>query len=290
MTSTRSRTKKIVVVPILVFALSCIVFGDVYLTLVIGWAFFLAKVVPALHINVEGLLIALVCILGLVGGLQSFMNWLVRRRPGPAGAQTGRWRFRWTLSILGLVMMMFVAGISAVGVVHQAGWLATSPEPIFQNNFRQIAARIMSNNNARQMALAAHWYSDAHNTLPPGAVFDATGEPLHGWQTILLPYLEEEPRYKKIDLQKAWNDPANVANFRCGLKLFIQPDVEPRVDAEGFGLSHYAGNCRLLGGSKKWALAQITDGASNTLLLGEAAGNFKPWGSPTPIGATRRWG
>jgi hypothetical protein len=273
---------KILVVPIIVFTLSCCVLGDVYLTLLVGWAFFLARVVPALHINIEGLLVALVCLLGLVGGLQSFMQRLMSRRSTLAGAQITRWRFRWTLGILGLVIMMFVAGISAVGIVHQAGWLAQSPQPIFKrDSFRLAAARITSNNNAHQMALAAYSYADDHNTFPPGALFNATGEPLHGWQTLLLPYLEEEARYKKIDLQKAWNDPANVATFRCTLKVFIRPEVEPRTDSDGFGLSHYAGNAQLLGGAKKWARAQITDGTSKTLLLGEANGNFKPWGSPT---------
>ena len=37
---------------------------------------------------------------------------------------------------------------------------------------------------------------------------------------------------------------------------------------------------RLLGSDVGWKKNDITDGLSNTLLAGEAAGNFKPWGYP----------
>lgn len=42
-----------------------------------------------------------------------------------------------------------------------------------------------------------------------------------------------------------------------------------------------SGNARPVGGDVPWSIRQITDGTSNTLLMGEAAGNYKPWGNPT---------
>jgi hypothetical protein len=37
------------------------------------------------------------------------------------------WRLRMTLSILGIVVLMFIAGIAAVGSVHQLIWMRTRP-------------------------------------------------------------------------------------------------------------------------------------------------------------------
>lgn len=62
------------------------------------------------------------------------------------------------------------------------------------------------------------------------------------------------------------------------------------VDGEGYGLSHYAANSRILGsdvtegrslmGGRGMKIGDIRDGLSTTLLIGEVNANFKPWGHP----------
>jgi hypothetical protein len=39
-----------------------------------------------------------------------------------------RWPFRWTLSLLVLLLVMFAAGFSAVGLARHVGWLLTSSQ------------------------------------------------------------------------------------------------------------------------------------------------------------------
>src|SRR5262249_41898578 len=51
-------------------------------------------------------------------------------------------------------------------------------------------------------------------------------------------------------------------------------------DADGYGLSHYAANSRVLAANKGMRKQDITDGAANTILFGEVNANFKPWGHP----------
>lgn len=57
--------------------------------------------------------------------------------------------------------------------------------------------------------------------------------------------------------------------------------VRDARDAEGFGVSHYSTNVHALGGTRRRTKDDFPDGLSETILLGEAAGNYTAWGSPT---------
>jgi hypothetical protein len=140
-----------------------------------------------------------------------------------------------------------------------------------------------SANNLKHAILALHNYQDEGNrSFPPGATFDANGQALHGWQTLLLPFIEREDIFKTIDLQKPWNDPANKDSFRSVVRTYQYPDAR-EFNEEGMALSYYASNARVMGGDKPLTIKQIKEnwGASNTVMIGEAGGNFQPWGNPT---------
>ncbi len=78
---------------------------------------------------------------------------------------------------------------------------------------RPAARRMQCSNNFKQLGLAMHNYAADYKCLPPAYTVDAQGNRLHSWRTLLLPYLEENELYKKIDLSKPWNDPDNLAAF-----------------------------------------------------------------------------
>jgi len=98
--------------------------------------------------------------------------------------------------------------------------------------------------------------------------------------TRLLPYIEEDQVYKRINMEIPWNAPENAPAFQEEIRLYRSPGLEFREAQDGLAPSHYAGNVRILGSDVAWKMKDITDGLSNTLLAGEAAGNFKPWGYP----------
>jgi hypothetical protein len=176
---------------------------------------------------------------------------------------------------------MFVAGIAAVGVTHQAAWLVTSPDAISRGGLREAANRVVSANNLKQIAIAAANYHDSHGVFPTGASFDSSGRGLHGWETMLLPYVEEERLYRSINLKLAWNHPENTSALRTEVRIFLYPEVAERQDADGYALSQYASNIRLLGGNVAISMKDVKDGTVNTILAGEAAGRYKAWGHPT---------
>src|SRR5882724_10902263 len=72
---------------------------------------------------------------------------------------------------------------------------------------REAANRMSCQNNLKQIALAAHNYHDAYQTLPPGsngeypagATWSGFAWPWYGVLAYLLPYVEQDNIYKQIN-------------------------------------------------------------------------------------------
>lgn len=267
------------------FLLSCAGLAvplDLAVALLFGWAFYLGRVLLQVEIDGAGLATAAVCLALFGAGSHVFLGWLYRQAGGGADAPgERRWKPRWTASMVVVVVLMFVAGISAAGVVHQAGWLLTAEDSLVQSSSRSLVRRIQSSNNLRQIGVGLAAYHEAHGSFPPGGTFDAGVLPLHGWPSRLLPYVERQDLYDTIDFGVPWDDPRNRPVFRTQVTAYQHPGIPEREDAAGYALSHYAGNARLLGGEVPRTSDEVTDGLASTIMAGEVAAGFEPWGSPT---------
>jgi hypothetical protein len=73
---------------------------------------------------------------------------------------------------------------------------------------RGVAHRAKSQNNLKQLGIAIHSYHDVHGFLPTD-VRDADGKPLLSWRVLLLPYLEQEPLYRRFKLDEPWDSENN---------------------------------------------------------------------------------
>jgi len=240
----------------------------------IGWVFFLARTAGEVSVDVEGTATFVVCLGLLAVGTHVTCRWLYNRKQADAAK---RWSWCWTMSGLSIVVLAAAAGICAVAVTHQGLWLARY-DGDWTYAGEHAAVRTQSQNNLKQMALAAHNFHGDKSTFPAGGTFDAHGRGMHGWQTQLLPYIEEGPLFKRIDLAQPWDSPGNLPAMQSAVQIYLIPRVRDQA-TDGLALSHYAGNVHVLG-PKAMSLKEITDGTSNTILLGEAAANFKPWGYP----------
>jgi prepilin-type processing-associated H-X9-DG protein len=261
----------------------CVFPSQLFFDLGLGWVLYLVRVVPQITVNWNGVLTAAICLVALPLGLHRFLQWFyVQNSKLAENARTDRvWPLRWTVSFLGVVVLMFVAGIAVVGAIHQTAWLVTSPEPLLTGGRDGAGYRMKSQNNLKQIVLALHSYHDTNKSLPPGGTFDAQGGMMHGWQTFILPYIEEQPLYEGINFKIPWNHPDNALHFQTPVPIYLLPRIEEEKNAQGFALSHYAANVHVLGGDSRRTFKSITDGLANTLLIGEASGNYKPWGNPT---------
>lgn len=145
---------------------------------------------------------------------------------------------------------------------------------------RPAGRRAQCQSNLHNIELALLSYEHTYQALPPAFTVDTNGRPLHSWRTLILPYLEGEELFRKIDLTKPWNDPANAEAFQTTVPIFRCPEATGPRNMTTY-LAIVAPNGCLLP-AKPRPLAEITDSHSSTLMLIEAGDdNAVPWMAPT---------
>jgi hypothetical protein len=247
--------------------------------LLFGWLMFLARVLPRVAPDGSTVGFSLLALTLFTLGLHGLGRSLWARPPvGEQGTRPPAWRWRWSLAIVLTIFVMFAAGLAFLGVAHQAGWLLTAPEPLVGPGVGGWG--YPSVNNMKHISLGLSNHEDAYGALPPGGSFSKDGVMLHGWETHSLPFIGYYSR--EIDLTRPWNHPANARPLKSVVPLFLNPGFRTAdvVDAQGFGLNHYAANSHLLGANTRTSLKDISDGNAATILIGEVNTAFRPWARP----------
>lgn len=142
-------------------------------------------------------------------------------------------------------------------------------------------SRDQSRNNLKQIGIALHNYHDTHSTFPPGGIYSVNKTPQHSWQSMLLPFIEQQQLHSALDFTRPWTDPKNAPVFTNQVPVYqILAHQFETTDGQGRALSHYAGNSHVFKKNRGLKFRDFTDGTSNTTLAGEVSTGFKPWGDP----------
>ncbi|HEX6986597.1 MAG TPA: DUF1559 domain-containing protein [Planctomycetaceae bacterium] len=250
---------------------------DWLLTVLFGWAGFLRRVVPQMTADRGSIAVAAVALLLFTVGIHVMARRGYRRFASGRDDLPPKWRLKWTLSLVALTFVLFAAGVAITGLTHQVAWLASSDEPIAAETAVVHSPDLRT--SLRWLVLGFNYQSDIDGALPPGGSFTPTGVGLHSWESHLLVGLGYQ---NPIDFERPWRDPVNEGHFRSVVPEFINPGFRTADfrDSEGFGLSHFAANVHTLGPNTALKPDEITDGASNTILIGEVNTGFRPWGDP----------
>ena len=172
---------------------------------------------------------------------------------------------------------------------------------------REAARRTECSNNMKQLALALHNYESSHLCFPPSRLGDdveiegnAGAESAYqSWTTLILPFIEQENLSSQYDFNYAWSDFDNRAAISIPLDAYLCPsapgsdrtdpvwcvgayagdygsinEVKKKVYTNVLGVSDPGASSRAgaLAKNTKNSIRDITDGTSNTFLVGEAAG------------------
>jgi len=169
---------------------------------------------------------------------------------------------------------------------------------------REAARRSQCKNSLKQIALAVHNYHDTHGLFPLGygATVDAPDLPGASgirapWTVMILPFLDDTARYAQFNMQGTWagrKDHATPTNFALQFERNSRfqcpsdPSASTGPSANYLGVSG-GGDASLAYAAAKNAccnrsvafkngvffansstrMRDLTDGASNTLLIGE---------------------
>jgi prepilin-type N-terminal cleavage/methylation domain-containing protein len=168
---------------------------------------------------------------------------------------------------------------------------------------REAARRSQCGNNLKQLGLAMHNYHDVHKRFPALGTQWYGGGRWYAWTMPILPFIEQTPLYDGMMVQAIprgpglptpWdtgNNAWNNANWKVDLSTFICPsDFAPANRGESPALLNYKAcvgddyhqnhfapwqsnrDNRGIYQVGRWTpMAGITDGTSNTVMLGEMA-------------------
>jgi prepilin-type processing-associated H-X9-DG protein len=156
---------------------------------------------------------------------------------------------------------------------------------------RAAARRTTCRNHLRQLGLALHNYHSTHNVLPPGYIYrsSAAGNAAgYSWGAMLLPELEQPALYSAFDFQQPMFSAANLTVRETRVQPFLCPDDILSVNGfvemgtERYAMASYVGNFGppdlddtqekrdgLFSRNSSTRFAHVTDGLSNTLMVGE---------------------
>ena len=155
---------------------------------------------------------------------------------------------------------------------------------------REAARRTQCRNNLRQIGLALANYEGSFVVFPPGVLgASATStqtNPLHTWQTQLLPNLDLSPLYASYNFNAPFDHSTNVVAVQKAISVFVCPSQVIDATLIGtWGPSHYAGNAGTQSGANDGILFplssvrinEITDGTSSTIMAGEIRFETAGW-------------
>jgi prepilin-type N-terminal cleavage/methylation domain-containing protein/prepilin-type processing-associated H-X9-DG protein len=131
---------------------------------------------------------------------------------------------------------------------------------------REAARRLQCQNNLHQMGLAMQNHHSAKSCFPPAFLKPGNW----GWSVWLLPILEERTLY--ATLNPTGSVIAVNPTATTPLKAFLCPsDPSPVVHIfySGYARSDYAVSEQVSDGGSSIKIAQIKDGTSKTLMIGE---------------------
>jgi len=246
---------------------------------------FLTRRKPATNATICGW--GLVVIAAPVGAMlvRATLNFHVKTTAAPF--LIGYVLFVWLISLIGIIRSHISvkrqAESSPLGCVVLSllmlGILITAMLPAVPTA-TEAARRSQCKSHLKQLAVSFLNYLDTHRTFP----IAIDGSPAISWRVQLLPFFDQEKLFETYDQHSTWNSEQNQPIAEIQVSTLGCPSRHaPLTDKKGRYFSDYAmltGPHTFSGDFQPRTPVGITDGASNTLAIVEAAGLNIVWTEP----------
>ncbi|MEM6470018.1 MAG: hypothetical protein AAF802_10725, partial [Planctomycetota bacterium] len=240
----------------------------------LGWLFFAGRVIPRIQVNWTLVSIGFASFLGIVLMIHLLGSWICGERSREETKT--RWRFRASASCGLLIVVMFCAGLSAVGVSHQAAWLWRSRDTWYVEKLQ--LRRFEDEHRALQsgmyeLSFGIQNYGATYKRLPFRDLSQPNSE---SWPSRILPFLASSKF--GWDSEESWDHPNNRDQFSRVVPYLLNPTLEnaPQHDADGYGLSHFEANSNV----RSFSYDDLKEDRSSVIMIGEVNSRFEPWGKP----------
>ncbi len=143
------------------------------------------------------------------------------------------------------------------------------------------AARFITQNSAKQIALAFHNFHDTYRQAPFTSPDPDNQNTKLSWRVRILPFLEQANLYEQFKLDEPWDSEHNKALLEQMPEIYkVSDDAEPGhtqfVVPKGKGMA--------IDGDKKIGIRDITDGTVNTLFVVTVKPEHAvPWTAPDDL-------
>jgi type II secretory pathway pseudopilin PulG len=188
-----------------------------------------------------------------------------------------------------LIIILVVVGL-LVASLMVCGILVALLLPAVQAA-REAARRVADANNLKLVGLAMHNYNAAHKKFPAPFATDSQDRELWSWRVTLLPYVNGNATYNKIDMEsmKPWDDPTNdflrnampaeyrsnradgLAEDMANVFIIATPPGGPGSQQAAFTIGDYI------------RFQDFTDGTSNTILALMLPNTATEWAKPSAM-------
>jgi hypothetical protein len=175
-----------------------------------------------------------------------------------------------------LIAMAVIGGVLGISLNLWRAW-------------RTAMIQAYSSNNLKQISVALHNYHDVYGAFPPAYVLDSAGMRMHSWRVLVSAFVESSSFHSSYNFAEPWNGPNN-SQLSLRSRAFEIPFMRQATP----NMTNYVaivGPGTMWPGEKSFAIEDVTDGTSRTLMLVEVRNSNIHWMEPRdlPIEELEAW-
>ena len=136
--------------------------------------------------------------------------------------------------------------------------------------------------NIHNLGHATLIYVYAKDQFPPAYTTDASGNRLHSWRTILLPYMEQQDLFARFKMDEPWNSEHNSPATKVR-PAYLHCPADDKAGESDTSYVAVVGPGTIWSATRKISMSDIKDGPADTLLFIEMKNSGIHWAEPRDL-------